>query len=203
MFRLMQNGVMVALGSDPRYIRKQANGSYGFCSREDAQGVAVDSVPYHLEGMDALEGAETASMEQVGSASIVSDLQAASAVYSQQADAGNITQAEMSLHPDLFPRLKQDGSLVEAGKHINWGGIIKRARNALWDTPENDPDHAPTLWEDIAYKDGYRIIPQTITAEAPFAKDECGWWEDTLYRSKIDANVWTPAQYPDGWEVVG
>lgn len=103
----------------------------------------------------------------------------------------------------LFPRLKQDGSLVEGGTRINWGGIIKRARNALWDTPENDPDHAPNLWEDIAYKDGYRIIPQTITAENPFSKDECGWWEDTLYRSIYDgANVWTPAAYPDGWEVV-
>ncbi len=104
----------------------------------------------------------------------------------------------------LFPRLKQDGSLVEGGTRINWGGIIKRARTALWDTPENDPDHAPTLWEDIAYKDGYRIIPQTITAENPFAQDECGWWEETLYRSIYDgANVWTPVQYPDGWEVVG
>lgn len=103
----------------------------------------------------------------------------------------------------LFPRLKGDGSLVEAGARINWNGVIKRSRAALWDTEDNDPDHAPTLWEGIAYKQGYRIIPETITAENPFSKDECGWWEDTLYRSIYDgANVWTPAEYPDGWEVV-
>lgn len=101
----------------------------------------------------------------------------------------------------LFPRLKQDGSLVEGGARINWGGIIKRARNALWDTEDNDPAHAPTLWEDIEYKDGYRYIPEVITAENPFVKDECGWWEDELYRSIYDgANVWTPEQYPAGWE---
>lgn len=102
----------------------------------------------------------------------------------------------------LFPRLKGDGSLVAAGTRINWRGTVKRSRTALWDTIENDPDHAPELWEDIAYRQGIRIIPEVITAENPFAKDEQGWWGDELYRSKINANVYTPVQYPDGWEVV-
>ena len=37
---------------------------------------------------------------------------------------------------------------------------------------ENNSDNAPTLWEDIAYKEGYRIIPETITAETAFMKNE-------------------------------
>lgn len=102
----------------------------------------------------------------------------------------------------LFPRLKQDGALIKAGTRINWNGKLKRAAVDLWDTEENNPDNAPTLWEDIAYRDGYRIIPQTITAGTAFALDECGWWGDTLYRSTIAANVYTPEQYPAGWEVV-
>lgn len=102
----------------------------------------------------------------------------------------------------LFPRLKQDGSLVPSGTRINWHGTIKRAANDLWDTEANNPDNAPSLWENIAYKQGYRIIPETITAGTAFAKDECGWWGDVLYKSLIDANVYTPEQYPAGWEVV-
>ena len=102
----------------------------------------------------------------------------------------------------LFPRLKQNGSLVPAGTRINWHGTIKRAAADLWDTAENTPDNAPTLWEDIAYREGYRIIPATITAGTAFAKDECGWWGDVLYKSLIDANVYTPEAYPAGWEVV-
>lgn len=102
----------------------------------------------------------------------------------------------------LFHRLKRDSSLVKAGTRINWGGTIKRAAVDLWDTEANDPDHAAALWEDIAYRDGYRIIPATITAGAAFALGECGWWGDVLYRSKIAANVHTPGQYPDGWDVV-
>lgn len=102
----------------------------------------------------------------------------------------------------LFPKLKQDGSLVKSGTRINWNGTLKRAAVDLWDTEENNPDKAPTLWEDIAYRDGYRIIPQTITAGTAFALDECGWWGDTMYRSKLAANVYTPEQYSAGWEAV-
>ena len=102
----------------------------------------------------------------------------------------------------LFPRLKQNGALVAVGTRINHNGTIKRAAVDLWDTPENNPDNAPALWEDISYKDGYRIIPETITAGTAFAKDELGWWKGTLYRSLISANVYTPEQYAAGWEVV-
>ena len=102
----------------------------------------------------------------------------------------------------LFPRLKGNGELVKAGTRINWNSVIKKAAVDLWDTAENNPDNAPTLWEDIEYRDGYRVIPETITVGKAFAKDEYGWWGDVLYRSKVDANVYTPAVYPDNWEVV-
>ena len=121
--------------------------------------------------------------------------------YIVQASA-SLDDASASNAAELFPALKQDSSLVRAGTRINWHGVIKRAANDLWDREDSDPDHAPTLWEDIAYKQGYRIIPETITAGTAFAKDECGWWGDALYKSLIDANVYTPEQYPAGWEVV-
>jgi hypothetical protein len=35
-----------------------------------------------------------------------------------------------------------------------------------------------------------------------FSKDECGWWNDKLYKSLIDANVYTPEQYEAGWEEI-
>ena len=91
---------------------------------------------------------------------------------------------------------------VPAGTRINWHGTIKRAAVDLWDTETNNPDNAPTLWEDIAYREGYRVIPETITAGTAFAKDELGWWGDVLYKSLIDANVYTPEAYPAGWEAV-
>lgn len=119
-----------------------------------------------------------------------------------EAAAGNLTDADASTAAELFPRLKQDGSLVSAGTRINWGGKVKRAAVDLWDRTENNPENAPTLWEDLAYRDGIRIIPETITVGTAFAKDELGWWGDTLYKSLLDANVWTPEQNASGWEKV-
>lgn len=107
-----------------------------------------------------------------------------------------------SIAPELFGRLKEDGSLVEHGTRINWKGTLKRAAVDLWDIEENNPDNAPNLWEDINYRSGHRIIPDVITVGLAFSNGETGWWGDVLKRSKADNNVWTPEQYPDYWEDV-
>jgi hypothetical protein len=104
--------------------------------------------------------------------------------------------------PVLFPSLKEDGSLVPVGTRINWNGVCKKAATDLWDTVENNPDNAPALWADLNYKDGYRYIDEVLTVTTAFAKDECGWWNDVLYRSLVDGNVYNPEQYSANWAVV-
>lgn len=119
-------------------------------------------------------------------------VQAAASLDDQTASAGAA----------LFQRLKQDGALVKAGTRINWNGTLKRAAVDLWDTADNSPDSAPELWADIQYRNGYRIIPETITVTTAFAEGEYGWWGGVLYKSKRNSNVYTPAQYADNWEAV-
>lgn len=105
-----------------------------------------------------------------------------------------------STAPSAFPRMKFDSSLITSGTRINWNETLKKAAVDLWDTEENTPDNAPTLWLDISYREGYRIIPEVINPGDAFALGEFGWWGDVLYKSLIDANVYTPEQYPAGWE---
>lgn len=100
-----------------------------------------------------------------------------------------------------YPSLAYDGTLVPVGTRINFNGAIKRARVDLWDTEANNPENAPDMWDSIEYRDGIRLIPETIVAENPFMAGELGWWGDKLYKSLIDANVYTPEAYPAGWEV--
>lgn len=116
--------------------------------------------------------------------------------------SASLTDAAVSMAPECLDRMTYDGSLINHGTRINWGGTIKRAAVDLWDREDNDPDHAPTLWEDVLYRKGYRIIPETITVGLAFSSGEIGWWGDVLYRSKVDNNVYTPAEYPDNWEPV-
>ena len=103
---------------------------------------------------------------------------------------------------EFHPEMQYNGKLIPAKTRINWYGKLKRSAVDLWDTEANNPDNAPTLWEDIEYKDGFRIIPETITATLAFSEDECGWWDDKLYRSKVNGNVYNPTVYPANWEEV-
>lgn len=81
-------------------------------------------------------------------------------------------------------------------------GELYRCRQTHNPQPDWKPDLAPALFSKLMFRDGIRIIPEVITTGDMFAKDELGWWGDTLKKSKLDANVWTPEQYPDGWEDV-
>ena len=113
-----------------------------------------------------------------------------------------LTDQQASLVTDLYPALKDNGELIKAGTRIDWKGEIKKAAVDLWDMAENNPDNAPSLWESLDYKDGYRMIHATLTVTTAFALDECGWWNGVLYKSLIDNNVWTPDAYPAGWQLV-
>lgn len=101
----------------------------------------------------------------------------------------------------LYPTMKYTGGLIEAGTRINWNGALKRAAVDLYDREENNPDKAANLWEDIQYREGYRIIPDVITVGLAFADGERGWWGDVLYESTVDDNVYTPEQYKGNWKI--
>ena len=106
--------------------------------------------------------------------------------------------------PDFYEHMKYDGKAISAGTRINFESVLYKATVTLWDTEENNPHFAPSLWEKINYHEGVRVIPEVITVTTAFAKDELGFWEadGKTYKSLINANVYTPAAYPQGWEEV-
>lgn len=119
-----------------------------------------------------------------------------------EAAMASLSDADASRGVELSPGLKGDGSLIKNGTRITSGGKLYRAAVDLWDTAENTPENAPDLWEELLYRDGIRIIPSPITVGLAFSAGELGWWGDTLYRSKVDNNVYTPDEYEANWEKV-
>lgn len=120
----------------------------------------------------------------------------------QQVNSLDIPEATASRMADYYPELTGNGELVKAGARINWNGVLKQAAVDLWDTETNTPDAAPTLWADIAYKDGIRIAPETFTSTNAAAMDELMWFGEHIYRSGMAGNVYTPEQAPNAWELV-
>lgn len=115
--------------------------------------------------------------------------------------AANLSDKEISTAPTMLPRMRYKGTAIEAGTRINWNGTVKAAAVTLWDTEANNPDNAPTLWNDINYRKGIRVIPEHIPVTEPFSAAEEGIDDaDVIWISKVDNNVYTPAQYADNWE---
>lgn len=113
--------------------------------------------------------------------------------------ADSLSDKDISQCPEFAHKMAYDGSLIEYQTRINWRGTVKMAAQDLWDREENDPDHAPALWDDIDYIDGIRKIKENMSAGEAFSEGEKGWWKGEVYESTYNGNVYTPEQYPDGW----
>lgn len=123
-------------------------------------------------------------------------------VIRQQVNNIDIPDKISSRMVDYYPTLSGDGSLIKAGTKINHNGILHKATNDLWDTETNTPDAAPLLWEKISYRDGIRIAPDVFTSTNAAEKDEYMWFGDSVYKSLMSGNVYTPEQAPSVWEEV-
>lgn len=100
---------------------------------------------------------------------------------------------------NIYPKLKGKGTIIKAGTRIYHKGEIKRAIADIEDIEDNSPDSSPSLWEDIEYKEGYRIIPNAMTVATSFAKGEIGIWNNQKYKSLYDNNIWTPEEDLASW----
>ena len=167
-------------------MRKYVNGEYIEMTPDEVAELQKQSAKFEIE-----EKSRPLTAEEVNRLFIVQNIQT---IITDDATASRAVE--------FHPEMKYDGKLIPAKTRINWNGKLKRAAVDVWDTETNNPDNAPMLWEDVSYKDGFRIIPEVITATLAFSEGECGWWGDVLYRSKVNGNVYTPAVYPANWELI-
>ena len=64
------------------------------------------------------------------------------------------------------------------------------------------PDTAVSLYKPIGVtEDGHAEWVQPLGASDAYNTGDIVSYNGTLYRSTIDGNVWSPVDYPQGWEV--
>lgn len=65
------------------------------------------------------------------------------------------------------------------------------------------PDATPSLYEPIGLNsEGYPVWSQPSGAHDAYNTGDIVDYNGTLYKSLIDGNVYSPDEYPAGWEVV-
>lgn len=65
----------LGIDAEPNWIYMQENGYYGLCDYEHCEGVAIDGVPYHLEGKEGLFDLETVYFKETTQAEYIATIQ--------------------------------------------------------------------------------------------------------------------------------
>lgn len=63
-----------------------------------------------------------------------------------------------------------------------------------------EPEELPAQWGFKWSTDPAKALPFVAISTSPYMTGDCCTENDVIYRSLIDNNVWSPANYPTGWE---
>lgn len=69
-------------------------------------------------------------------------------------------------------------------------------------TYPQEPEELPAQWRFKWSTDPDKALPFIKLATSPYNIGDCCTWDGTPYRSTIDNNVFSPAEYPQGWEAL-
>ena len=65
-----------------------------------------------------------------------------------------------------------------------------------------EPEELTAQWGFAWSTDPKKAKPFVSIATSPYNKGDCCIFDNVVQRSKIDNNVYSPKEYPDGWEIV-
>lgn len=65
-----------------------------------------------------------------------------------------------------------------------------------------EPEELPAQWRFKWSKDPAKALPFVAISTSPYDTGDCCTDNGSTYRSKIDSNVHSPSDYPQGWEEV-
>ena len=109
--------------------------------------------------------------------------------------------------PLMFPKW-QEGKEYVVGDRVLYLGVLYKVLQAHTSQAGWEPDIAPSLFaKNLIVKDenGEQVdIPEFEQPDStnPYMTGDKVIFEGKVYQSLIDNNVWSPSDYPQGWEEV-
>ena len=218
MYKIIKKDAVLGIVSNLTWVCMQDNGCYGLTVEDNAQGIALNGTVYHVNGHPELDGAETVSVEEVDDGVYASSL---TALLTDPNDLRNSEQFRKAVQ--MFAKsLDEDSAMMiatiydpyQVGHAYAVGDYFTYGVNGVGDpqlykvvqahTSQADwkPDTLPALYTPIGLTpSGYPVWTQPTGAHDAYNKGDIVSYNDKLYRSLIDGNVYSPDAYPAGWEV--
>ena len=119
----------------------------------------------------------------------------------------NLSDEQALQVPLMFPKW-QVGKAYVVGDRVLYLGVLYKVLQAHTSQQGWEPDVAPSLFaKNLIVKDeqGEQVdIPEWKQPDStnPYMTGDKVRFEGKVYQSLIDNNVWSPSDYPQGWEEV-
>ncbi len=105
---------------------------------------------------------------------------------------------------ELFPAWMPDTAYAAAVR-VRYGDKLFRCEQAHTSQAEWTPDVTPALWTEVALPGEIPVWKQPTGVQDAYNRGDRVRYPDedgAIYESLIDANVYSPEAYPQGWELI-
>lgn len=116
--------------------------------------------------------------------------------------AANLDTEDALTGLDLFPLWKPEQAYI-VGQRLRYNNTLYSVIQAHTSQESWKPDTAASLYAKVLIPDA-DVIPEWEQPGATnaYMRGDTVRYNGKVYRSLIDNNVWSPADYPAGWEEV-
>lgn len=95
------------------------------------------------------------------------------------------------------------GKVYSIGERVRYGGRIFKVLQAHTSQDDWTPSRAPSLFAEVlTSKDGEPQEWVQPSSTNPYLTGDKVIYNGLVYESLIDNNVWSPADYPEGWRLI-
>lgn len=116
--------------------------------------------------------------------------------------AQNLTDETALEVVSLFPSW-QEGQAYTAGQRIKHNSVLYTVLQNHTSQADWQPDVAVSLFAKVLIPDA-DTVPEWEQPDStnPYMKGDKVSYEGAVYESLIDNNVWSPSEYPSGWQII-
>ena len=118
---------------------------------------------------------------------------------------GTELNAEASYIPEFQTSVKKRNMLDRPAGFVcrsSTGRVVKLLQPYDSTIYTQEPEELPAQWGFVWSDDPAHARPFVAISTSPYKTGNVCEEGGTVYRSRMDGNVWSPSAYPDGWEAV-
>lgn len=117
--------------------------------------------------------------------------------------AQNLDDKNALENVELFPIWSPDSKEYEKNQKIKYNNVLYKVLQNHISQSDWNPTAAPSLFAQvIVSQDGTPLPWVQPDSTNPYSKGDKVIFNDKIYESLIDNNVWSPADYPMGWQEI-